>query len=163
MKTILLLAIVSIALCSCNSTRLYQEASHPRLDKENLSNLNGIYDRGVWDQLKPTRAKADKDCAVRLTVVGKHKIRTELIKDKVVISSATLKGKLRKNGYYSINPCINLIPTPFIFVFKRHKQDIILTEKNDLHIAYSKYGLSVILLVSAGSEDRGSAVYERRQ
>ncbi|HZY82285.1 MAG TPA: hypothetical protein VFE50_22325 [Cyclobacteriaceae bacterium] len=163
MKTIFTLLIATVVLCSCNSTRLYQEAKHPKLNKENLEKINGIYTYKLWHQLNPTTAKADKNCSVKLTVLGKHKIRTELIRNNDVVSSATLKGKLRKNGYYSINPCINLIPTPFLFVFKRNKQDIILTEKNDLHVAYSKYGLSVILLMASGSEDRGAEVYERRQ
>lgn len=158
-----MLVIVMAVLCSCNSTRLYQDVRYPKLNKENLANLNGVYDRGLWDQLRPTNVKANDHCVVRLTVVDKRRIKTELMVDNGVVSSATLRGKLRKNGYYSINPCINMVPTPFYFLFSRSKQDIILTEKNDLHVAYSKYGISVIMLMSAGREDRGSAVYERRQ
>ena len=163
MRTIFTLLIVMVVLSSCNSTRLYQDASHPKLNKDNLENLNGLYAHGLWNSLKPTRAKADDRCLVRLTVVGKHKIRTELIRNNNVLSSATLKGKLRKNGYYSINPCINLGPVPLYFVFSRHKQDIIVTEKKELHVAYSRYGISVVMLLAGTNESRGSAVYERRQ
>jgi hypothetical protein len=147
-------------MCSCNSTRKFQSTDYPPLTKENIGEINGVYGHDLWDKLGHGNFETS-GCLVRLTAVSERRIKGELMVRDSVLATTMIKGKIRENGYFSVNQKLLFVPIPLLFVFRRNKRDFILTRDKDIHLAYSDYGLAIILILSGGDANKGALICRR--
>jgi len=141
MKKMLLLIIVAICLTNCAA--FDKDLHNPnRLDKNNLSQLNGeyhiteigfdsiskVYNSQMWTGnnflreidrklLKDTlRIDSMKKYAVKLKVINKKQLKISYLENDIVFRERFLKTKLKKDGYlYLKNKNIGFLLIPYIF------------------------------------------------
>jgi hypothetical protein len=158
---------LSFILTSCYTTRECQvNSGHPPLTKNNLKAINGNYDNGLWGCFKIFHGKIKPlpNDYVRLTAINKHTIDAKLMRVDSVLSQKNLHGHINRRGYFSLRRQGYVIPAvPIFFLYHIQKCDLILTEGNDLNVAYATGGVLIILGASGGDKMQENIIYKRLQ